>query len=205
MNLVVISPPGYDPREADVVTQLIAAGLARYHVRKPEWSQACLASWLEALSAAVRAHLVLHQHHVLVERFGFAGRHWRDTPGVPLAPLPSERPASRTCHDLAGLRNTFGRYDTAFFAPVFPSVSKPGHGDTAATRHPELAALLATRDADARRTAVFALGGITRHTAPVALALGFDGVAVLGAVWQADEPVRAYVELKRSLSDHAVV
>jgi thiamine monophosphate synthase len=38
---------------------------------------------------------------------------------------------------------------------------------------------------------------------PHCRALGFDGVAVLGAIWQAADPVRAFVRLQTTLHRHA--
>ncbi len=63
MRLIVISPEGDDPREQRLLPALVAAGLERYHLRKPAWGAEQLAAWLTPLPAAVRARIVLHQHH----------------------------------------------------------------------------------------------------------------------------------------------
>jgi len=207
-TLVVISPEHDEPREPAILGELFAAGLERYHVRKPDWSREKLGAWLGALPIAWRPRLVLHQHHELVTALGLAGVHFRDE----RSPLNLSGPArhggrghvdraatSRACHDLATLRNALGRYDAVFFSPVFSSISKPGHGPCGKSSHDEVAALLAHRTTDERRTAVLALGGITAETAPQALALGFDGVAVLGAVWLNADPVRAFLEIKNAI------
>jgi thiamine-phosphate pyrophosphorylase len=110
---------------------------------------------------------------------------------------------TRSCHDLATLRASLGRYDAVFLSPIFPSLSKPGHTPRADFDFTALTALLANRSFTERRTAVLALGGITSETAPRALTLGFDGVAVLGAIWLAADPVRAFSDLQNSLSCHA--
>jgi thiamine-phosphate pyrophosphorylase len=99
---------------------------------------------------------------------------------------------SRSCHDLAALRASLGQYDSVFFGPVFPSISKPGYGPTTSEIGEALGAMLHFRMAEERRTAVIAIGGVDVATAPQALALGFDGIAVLGAVWQAADPVVAF-------------
>lgn len=226
MKLVVISPAQDEPREIVVLGELFAAGLERYHARKPAWSREKMETWLHALPREWRARIVLHQHHDLVEPLGLAGRHWRDDGcaevrrGVPAVPLQvsfangepsgpahpegSPHPAitSRSCHDLATLRTTVGSYDAVFFGPVFPSLSKFGYGPGSEISFEEISAFLAHRSPAQRHTSVLGLGGITAETAPRALALGFDGVAVLGAIWQSADPVHAFAGLQNSLACH---
>jgi thiamine-phosphate pyrophosphorylase len=216
MKLVVISPEHDEPRERAVLGELFAAGLERYHVRKPDWSREKLETWLRALPAEWRARVVVHTHHELVAPLGLRGVHFRDenpvgcelarAAGVPASGRPTQTNRSfisRSCHDLATLRVAFGRYDSVFFGPVFPSLSKPGYGPSEKFSAAAISSLLVARTAADRRTTVLALGGITAETAPRALALGFDGVAVLGAIWQAVDPVRALTELQSSLVCHA--
>jgi len=202
MRLVVVSPERDDPRETAVLGGLFAAGLVHYHVRKPEWSREKLAAWLRALPREWCRRLVLHQHHDLVNENDLAGWHWRDD-GIVREPARELGWTSRSCHDLGTLRASLGRYDSVFLSPIFPSLSKPGRGPNGKFPPAELGALLAQRTPDERRTRVLALGGITAETAPRALALGFDGVAALGAIWQAADPVRAFAELQNSLARHA--
>lgn len=203
MKLVVITPEALDPREPAVLATLFAAGLERCHVRKPSVARAALAAWLHAVPAGFHPRLVLHQHHDLVAELSLGGRHWRDDGRAPLVPPVGGGLTSRSCHDLATLHAALGRYDSVFFGPLFSSVSKPGYGPGGNVSPADLAALLTARTATARRTAVIALGGVTAANAPQCRALGFDGVAVLGAVWPAADPVRAFLQLQLSLARHA--
>lgn len=203
MKLIVITPETFDPREPATLAALFAAGLERCHVRKPAASRDQLAAWLRAVPAEFYPRLVLHQHHDLTGEFGLGGRHWRDDASAPLSPPADAGFTSRSCHDLATMRATLGRYDSVFLGPVFPSISKPGHGPRASLSGREVPALLAVRTVSERRTTVLALGGVTAETVPHCRALGFDGVAALGAVWLAADPVRAFAQLQLSLARHA--
>lgn len=206
MKLVVISPEHDHPREHAVLGELFAAGLERYHLRKPYASSAEIEAWIEGVPAQWRSRFVLHQHHELVAKHGLGGYHWRDETVGPISADPridagreraEARPTitSHSCHDLATLRAALGRFDSVFFGPVFDSISKPGYGPKDASIGEALGALLHTRPTAERRTNVLALGGITVATISRVAALGFDGVAVLGAIWQAADPIAAFSEL----------
>ncbi len=194
--IVVVSPEHEDARELPVLLALFAAGLERYHVRKPSWPAGRLQAWLERVPAAWRPRLVLHHHHELCDTLGLGGRHW------PEATAPVRPPAgplrSRSCHDLAGLRASLGAYDSVFFGPVFESISKPGHGPRPDLSLDQLSRVLRSRPRDDRRTLVLALGGVTVARLPALRALGFDGAAVLGAIWQAEDPVAAFADIERA-------
>jgi len=213
MKLVLISPEHDDPRETAVLGALLAAGLEYYHVRKPHWSAGQLEAWLRALPEEWRPRLVLHSHHPLVDQFGLGGRHWRDEEsegrGVPAEPLkhsvqphglPYPGITSRSCHDLPTLRAALGRYDSVFFGPIFPSISKANYGPSGDFSPKEISMLLAERTPAERRTAVLALGGVAARNLLQIAALGFDGAAVLGAVWQSADPAATFQELQQVTS-----
>jgi thiamine-phosphate pyrophosphorylase len=198
VQVVVISPEGDDPREPYVLRALFDAGLARYHVRKPAWSEARVEAWLRTLAPADRARVVVHQHHALVDRLGLGGRHHKDDGAAPGPRAPTGALATRACHDLASVRAALGVYDAVLFGPVFPSISKPGHGAGRSELDPavRLDDLHEARARAAKRTSVLALGGITASRVDRCRAAGFDGVAVLGAVWSAPDPVAAYAQIR---------
>lgn len=216
MKLIVISPEGDEAREVPVLMAMLAAGLERYHVRKPNWSREKLADWLGKLPERWRSRLVLHQHHELVDELKLGGRHWRDDgtallepPAVSMAPfhgldrIGPHGVASRSCHDLATLRASLGRYDSVLLGPVFPSISKQGHGPNGMLSLNELYHLLRHRTPTQKHTQVIALGGLTAANAPRCRNFGFDGVATLGAIWQSPDPVRAFTEIQSAIAYHA--
>ena len=193
MQIVVVSPESRDPRELPAMERFFAAGLERYHVRKPSWPAAELEAWLRALPGDWRPRIVLHEHHDLVERLGLGGRHDKDAGGD-----GGGAPAgtSRSCHDIACLRRHLGAYPTILFGPVFPSLSKPGYGPTPGFPWYELWALFRRGDrapgpGSRGPASVLAIGGITAQRLARCAELGFDGAAVLGAVWNGPDPARA--------------
>jgi thiamine-phosphate pyrophosphorylase len=188
MRLIVISPESADAREVPALEGLFAAGLERYHVRKPAWDEAQLELWLSSLPQAWRTRLVLHRHPRLAARLGLGGAHERDE-GTPHA-----RGQSRSCHDVATLRQCLGAYDSVLFGPVFASLTKKGYGPAADFPWDSLKAALGAPRGPAH-TSVFAIGGIDGDQLARCRDLGFDGGALLGAVWNDTEPVRAFASI----------
>lgn len=203
MKLIVITPEVLDPGEPAVLAALFAAGLERCHVRKPSATREELEIWLRAIPAEFRSRLVLHQYHDLVAELSLGGRHWRDDGLAPRIPPKDGVFNSRSCHDLASLRDTLGCYDSVFCGPVFSSISKPSHAPAGQWTSAELSALLCHRTVAERRTCVIALGGVTAKNSDQCRSLGFDGVAVIGSIWQAADPLRAFAQLQSSLTRHA--
>jgi len=200
VRLIVISPEAEDAREPAVLAELFSAGLTHYHLRKPAWSRAQLAALLHALPAGLHARIVLHTHHDLAAEFALGGLHHRDQSShsechpIGGTLLPSVRLRSRAVHSLSALRDSLDDYDRLLVSPVFNSISKPGHGPSADFVLADLKSILSLP----RRAEVMALGGIDLARIPACHDYGFDGVAVLGAVWQASDPVHAFNQLNHA-------
>lgn len=208
MTLVVVSPAEEDRREPAALGAMIEAGLGHYHLRKPGWPRAALARFLALLPADWHPRLVLHTCHELVNEFGVAGLHHRACRPPP-GPFAGRVPAakhllvSRTCHDTGALPALLGSCDRVLLSPIFNSLSKPGYEPDARVAHGPIAAILAARHAGQRRTEVCALGGIDASRLAACRALGFDGVAVLGAIWNSADPRQAFLGIRSALLSHA--
>lgn len=74
----------------------------------------------------------------------------------------------------------------SFLSPIYGSISKPGY-EAAFPDADALASALA-----GARYPVLALGGVTPDKFEELRELGFAGAALLGAVWQAPDPVAAF-------------
>jgi len=87
--------------------------------------------------------------------------------------------------------------DICFLSPVFDSISKFGY--KAKYSNQELKnGIAAWRDfqkKENRSQKLFALGGIDAKNIAELASLGFDGAAVLGAVWHDPDPVEALLKI----------
>ena len=187
MQIIVISPEGRDPREADALGGMLELGLERYHVRKPDWAPSEIESWIARLPAAWRRRLILHGHPGLARDLGLLGCHHGDRDrGDPKGAFSS------ACHDLENLSERLGSFPQVIFGPVFPSLSKPGYEPPAGFPWERLRGLLSLP----RSGLALAIGGVTAARLGRCRELGFDGVAVIGAVWGCKDPVGAFRELR---------
>jgi thiamine-phosphate pyrophosphorylase len=199
MKIVVISPEGDDCGELAAVNGLFVAGLERYHVRKPQWEAPRIAAWLESFPSEQRRRMILHQHHKLAALFGLGGCHWRDDDVEPPFPGVKNCFSSRAVHSLECLNGALGRFDAVLLSPIFPSLSKPGYGPGQSLAPERIRERMAARTEAERRTLVYALGGVTEANAPTCLRMGFDGVALKGAVWGSEDPVRAFLKIQKAI------
>ena len=90
---------------------------------------------------------------------------------------------SRSLHKLDELRDTEEPLDYCFFGPVYESISKKGY--LPKVQLPELGGVLYNfKKSKSQKPLVYALGGIRRRKIPELFNLGFDGVALLGSIWE---------------------
>lgn len=99
-------------------------------------------------------------------------------------------------HSLEELKGYTGKAEYAFLAPVFDSISKTGHKSPFTDRlynflrfDPELHKAIKNKK-------IIALGGVDEDKIDLLRKTGFYGVAILGALWQAKDPLAKFLRLK---------
>ena len=114
----------------------------------------------------------------------------RTRPAPPLRAVNGQA-VSTSFHALEQLAQPWGSaLSYAFLSPIFDSISKAGHSAAEFDRG-QLSTALA-----AAPIPVMALGGVMADNIKEARRMGFDGVAVIGSVWQADDPPAAFRRLR---------
>ena len=194
----LLSSPEDFAGEHEMIAAMFSAGLPCLHLRKPGHSYESLQRWLLALEAEWRPFVIVHGHPDLALGMGLAGCH------MPLEWLRQGHHEkgvhaeitrwSVSLHNLEELRSCPAGISDAFLSPIFDSLSKPGYPAAFSAQELQAALLLD----HARRQvgpAVYALGGIEVQNLGMAAEWGFAGAAVLGAVWNAPDPVGALEEI----------
>ncbi len=188
--LVVVSRERAEAREVDRVLAMVDAGVARVHLRRPGLDAA--GRLADLLRFPPHCWPRLSVHGGLPEgapaSTRVVGGHLRGADrGV--AGVAPGAPLSASVHSAAELAARAALPLAYVLAsPVAPSLSKAGYAPTLPARD-----LLASLRAASRGRGVriVALGGVTADNARDLGAIGFDGVAAIGAVWDAGDPVAA--------------
>jgi thiamine-phosphate pyrophosphorylase len=197
-SLLAITPHD-ETVELAWLAQLFADNLHRLHVRKPGWSRAELADYLQAIDPQYRSRLVLHSHYDLAHEYGLGGIHLTET-ARRASSLPrllrglGRLSVSASLHTLADVQQHRRRYNYVTLSPIFNSISKENYlSSFDLTQVQAMLRKLAARPG--YRPQVLALGGIEATNVAQVRQLGFAGAAVLGSIWQSPDPVASFREL----------
>mgnify|MGYP003121515423 CR=1 FL=1 len=203
LDLIVISPETDYPNELDWVIKLFEAGMKRYHLRKPGMTDQQVYDYLQAIPRDWRPLIALHQCHAWVDSMNLGGWHFKDnSPDLSRADQwrqsrSAGQKLSRSIHSLNDLNEDLSGWDYVFLSPVFPSISKQDYGPQ--WENSQLSAALRYCK-DAYQTKVYALGGVDEAHIPDVGEMGFDGVALLGAIWSSPHPLESFSKAQEALN-----
>lgn len=179
--LIVISSPDRVSDEILKVHYLFENGLEKFHVRKPDWEEAEVEEYIQGIDSIYHPKLVIHQQLDKNLAYNINSVHLSEkdrqvffrTGGEDLN-LENIK-LSTSIHSMKTYPELEYHFDYCYLSPVFDSISKKGY----------LAMNEADRDLNGKKaTKVIALGGINSSNAQEAMDMGFDGVAVLGSIWE---------------------
>ena len=153
--------------------------------------RAAYRDYLEGVNPRFRSRIMIHSHHDLIHDLTLKGVHYTEkTKPLELTPHPTGCLQSAAFHSLHQLREAPSRFshglDYALLSPVFDSISKKDYQSAQFDRN-ELRSVL-----QAVTFSVYALGGVEVTKLEELKALGFTGVAVLGAIWESPDPLSSF-------------
>jgi thiamine-phosphate pyrophosphorylase len=199
-RLVLVTDPSFGDDAIVRCTEAVAAALppGAFCVqlrdkRRPVASLRLMACRLRIVTERAGALLVINGHPRLARDVGADGVHLGGGAGtVNEARTAFGRPTwiSIAGHSDDDIRRGLAEgADAALVSPVFATSSPPSPGRAAAEKLPRgLGAIRAARAIAGSRLALFALGGVTLDRVRSCADAGADGVAVLRALLQSDQP-----------------
>ena len=202
MRIAVFARSGELPKEHRIVSDLFDAGLDEYHLLKPGWTATDYARFIDRFQSAQRERIVLYRALSIGLEQPVGGVHLRSDlrrPGwLPALQLSWLRRRFRRTRRYATFRTTgelarnIRHFDVALLGPVFERSPRSGYRSTIVPK--ALAAELARL-----RKPVLAFGGVQAGNVEEAGRIGFAGVVLRNAIWQAPEPVAAFSEIRSRL------
>jgi len=198
LKIIVISTSYAREDEVDILGDLFVNGLDSFHLRKPDFSTEQTWEYLDGVPEKYHHRLVLHHRHHLLASYPLKGLHFTEArlkkeigrieelrekhPGIHL---------SASLHHIDDLKILGHLFDYVFLSPIFDSISKKDY--KAAFDLETLSPILKSMPVK-----VIALGGVTEGKMKTIRELGFSGAAVLGAVWNEEDPVKAFHQIKKA-------
>jgi thiamine-phosphate pyrophosphorylase len=196
MDLYLITPPQTSKDELLLARHFLERGLHKLHIRKPLYHEDDFRQYILFIPPAFHSRLVLHGASGLVNEFPAIGIHLRggdrQNPAL-VEQVRQMHPASLSTsfHAWEEIMEDGIPYDYVFISPVFDSISKQGYKaaiDLAG--HGRLKQWALQHKKQLPR--IVALGGINAINLSLLNENGFDGAAVLGAVWESDNPIASF-------------
>ncbi|SIQ42694.1 thiamine phosphate synthase [Chryseobacterium sp. RU33C] len=192
--IIVITSELIMPSETDSINQMFQEGLDLLHIRKPWISRNEMTEFITQIDEVFRSQLVLHTHYDLGKEFTISRFHFReiDRKEGTYKPFAEENMISTSVHDIATYNTLEKEWEYAFISPFFPSISKKGYGLNSTIKEE----IKHRNNQDAK---LIALGGINQDNIHEVFEAGADGVALLGAVWESEEPLKVFKKCRNVL------
>ncbi len=189
---ILISPEKDLKNEISILNQLFEAGLECFHLRKPTKNKEEVVAYLNQIDSKFHQKIVLHTFHELVNEFNLKGIHFSENMRIQHIDHPSKyfinlnmfgKTISSSFHEIKEVEDCYFEFDYHFLSPVFDTISKENyHG-----RNFNVTEV----DKD-----IIALGGITTENINQIKDLGYKGAAVLGSLWNSENPVEYFKNLR---------
>lgn len=185
--IIVLTPEQHVPNEQDILRQLFEAGLQHFHIRKYWLTDREMKTYLDAIAPEFHRRLVLHSHYHLARDYGISRLHFREEDRLAERHknYKNDFSLSTSVHEITAFNRLEVTWQYAFFSPMYASISKKGYG----REHTNLSSLSERTN---QQCQLVGLGGIDASNFEAVLKQGADGIALLGGIWQAADPVKVY-------------
>jgi thiamine-phosphate pyrophosphorylase len=209
MELIVITPEISVANEVAIVNQMLMGGLRHLHVRKPGFTDAEYGNYITGIDAGFRERIVIHGVFHIYEELKLGGIHLSsfsrndEQLQQTIRHIPPSV-ISTSFHSWAEIEENTFPYRYVFISPVFDSISKTGYK----------AAIDLGKAAEVKRNfktqnrycpQIIGLGGVDMPQLEVLRRHGFDGAAMLGAVWGEEDKlgkVATAISIANRLTTH---
>lgn len=203
MNLIIVTPEIDHPQETDLINTFFSNGLLKLHLRKPFFTLSDYRNFLNRIDPKYHSRISVNGNFSLLNEFSGLGIHVtsqvREEAFFPkIIDLLEPSTISTSFHSWNEIEDNHYPFDYVFISPVFNSISKKGYKasiDLSRVKQVKLKIILKNE----KPPSIIALGGVDATTIAVLYQNGFDGVAVLGAIWESENPTASFIKIKENI------
>lgn len=178
MKLIIISPPSFIKNEIELTNLLFKEGLKNYHLRKPNAKRSKIIDFINKIDKEYHKRIILHSHYDLANELNLKGIHFTEKTKKDIEKFKTNNYSkSASCHSFEDINLLDNRIDYTFISPIYDSISKKDYKSRFSKESIEN--YIKTES----NIEIIALGGISLDNIENIRQLGFDGIAVLGSIW----------------------
>ncbi|WP_271406521.1 thiamine phosphate synthase [Tenacibaculum soleae] len=191
--IVLIAPEKDVANEIEILHQLFEAGLEYYHLRKPFKNLEEHVSYLNKIDVKYHNKIIVHYFHELTNEFNLKGIHFQEQKRRDALENGSRyfiglnmlgKTMSSSFHEPKDIEVCDIEFDYHLLSPVFSSISKKGYEGRAF-------------DVNHIDKTIIGMGGINTETIVKTIDLGFEGIGVLGGVWNTKNLVESFKKIQQ--------
>ncbi len=191
--IIVITPEEFAQNETELINELFQEGLDLLHIRKPFISSEEMTDFIQKINSEFHHQLVLHSHYDLAKNFNISRFHFREIDRQNgLFTSFTDTIISTSVHAIETFNELNKEWEYAFISPVFPSISKKGYGESSNV-------LNDIKRRNNSNVKLIALGGINEKNIQKVFDGRIDGVALLGAIWESNEPIQIFKKCRQNV------
>lgn len=172
--IILFTNPSRLSGECELINSFFESGLDVLHIRRPEMPEEDFINLLNCIDSRFHHRIVIHDFYHLINNYSLKGIHKKYHE---LYSDENIQPVSTSCHSFEEIKNLSVNPEYVFLSPVFNSISKKGY--SSAFTNNELIEFFNEYSG----SKIIALGGINNTNIATAYNTGFNGVAVLGYIW----------------------
>ncbi len=198
MDLIVFTAPKNFKGEAELLNFFLQDNFLTLHVRKPNFSDDDLRLFLAKIHEKYHSQLIIHQSIHLLSEYNLKGFHctrdFLSKSGKSILELKERYPNksfSKSCHSLEELTAISG-FNYVFLSPFFDSISKKDY-------HSKFDLKEVTKVLKTNTYKIVALGGVSSSNIKKIQECRFNGIGVLGSIWNSLEPKIEYEKIKKAI------
>lgn len=203
MDLIIITPEISHPKEIELIPVFYSNGLVKLHLRKPFFALSDYRDYISRIDKKFHSSISIHNHFSLLNEFPGLGAHItsqaREEGRLPeIINLSKPSTISTSFHSWKEIEINQYPFDYVFISPVFDSISKRGYNaaiDLSTTKQIKQKISFENQ----KPPSIIALGGVNVENIGLLQQKGFDGAAVLGAIWESEDPLASFLKINETI------